>query len=97
MKPTTLTLPTVHLNGTDGGTLADLYVQARAKVRDAIEALKAAEPHGRDYYTQGDGGAFTRAKAEHLLRLSSLETVESELETLALAVATQCDEQRTPP
>lgn len=90
-----LTLPTIHTNGSAPATLAEDYREARAKVGAAIQALAPTAPHGRDYYPQG-GGAFSRATAEHLLRLSALETVECELETLALAVATQCDERGEP-
>jgi hypothetical protein len=48
-----LTIPTIHLNGTSGPVLRDGYASAYDAIDAAIEALAKAECNGRDYYPQG--------------------------------------------
>jgi hypothetical protein len=78
-----LTVPTVHLNGTGREGLRRQYQAAYLALAPAIEALRQATPHGRDYYPQ-DGGqingpAYQAARAEHVERLHRLEAVQEEL------------------
>jgi hypothetical protein len=86
----TMTKPTVHLNGSGREALRRQYQAAYLTLGPAIEALRQATPHGRDYYPQ-DGGringpAYQAARAEHAERLNRLETVQQELITIYRAV-----------
>lgn len=74
--------PTIHLNGTSRESLTEAYVEAGSALRDALQALTAAEPNARDYYPQGHG-AFEQACLEHLARLRRVREVLDEVEALA--------------
>jgi hypothetical protein len=78
--------PTIHLNGTSRDELLRQLTTAGGALRKAIGALSDAAPHGRDYYPQGSS-AITKATAEHVSRLSRLQSVYEELEALAEHVA----------
>lgn len=75
--------PTIHSNGTSARSLCEGYTSAYIAVDAAIDAICAAGPNGRDYYPQGDG-AFMEAHTEHLARLTQLNAIREELETLAM-------------
>ena len=77
-----MTLPTIHLNGTDATTLLRDAINAMDALRTAIEALDKTAPNGRDYYPQG-GDALGLAFGEYLLRRDSLCNVLKELEQIA--------------
>ena len=77
-----MTLPTIHLNGTDPTTLLGDAIHAMDALRTAIEALDKTAPNGRDYYPQGSD-ALGLAFGEYLLRRDSLCNVLKELEQLA--------------
>ena len=81
-----LTKPTIHMNGTSASSLLELYADASATVRVAIDDVAKTGPHGRDYYPQGDE-ALTKAIEQHRARLQKLEDVLKELEELALHCA----------
>lgn len=85
-----LTIPTVHIGGTDGGSLADGYLTARLKVIDALDAIRLTAPHGRDYIGP-DAGALSKATAEHWARIAVLETLAGDLECLSLGVVDQIE------
>lgn len=74
-----LTLPTVHLNGTGRAGLTKLNSDAALAVQAAIEAVSAAAPHGRDYYPQDRGNilgpTYKKARTEHEARLAKLKSV----------------------
>lgn len=74
----TITVPTIHLNGTSRGELQDQIREAYAGVSNAIEKLQGAYPNARDYYVQGPD-AFTKARAEHEARMHKLSDVAHEL------------------
>ena len=76
-----LAKPTIHLNGTSAEMLARDYGDARYAADLAYEKLKRTAPNGRDYYTQG-ANAMDRAEKEHRARLTKLQEVFDELETL---------------
>ena len=73
-----LSVPTIHLNGSSGGRLADALQEAMRGCHNAIELLAATEPHGRDYYPQGEG-AYEKARDEYLARRRAIENVCKEL------------------
>lgn len=92
MENATLTIPTVHLNGTSSESLLSGYIEAIRAVKAAIQAVTDAAPHGRDYYVQSDA-AYTLARDEHVSRMTKLLTVVDDLEALALAVSKQTERQ----
>ena len=51
-----------------------------------MEALMRMEPHGRDYYPQGDA-AYPTARREHLSRIRRLSDLYEELAAIAHRVA----------
>jgi hypothetical protein len=78
-------LPQPNLNGTTRSDLLELYLDAKLALEHAITALRAAEPHGRDYQTYPGGGAqiFYAAQREHADRILKVRQVLAEIETLA--------------
>ena len=64
-----LTLPTVHLNGTSRDGLLEGYIAAMDAIRLAMKALQSAAPHPRDYYVQSNMSAHL-ARDEHFTRLA---------------------------
>lgn len=64
--------PTIHLNGTSREALAAPLREAHEKLGEALAALEACAPHGRDYYPQGPQAlrAATREFIEQRDRVS---------------------------
>ncbi len=87
-----LACPTVHLNGSHGPTLLETLSTAYSAIGDAVRALQATGPNGRDYYPQG-ADAIRTAQAQHVARLAALAGVERDLLTIALNVRGQLDER----
>jgi hypothetical protein len=83
---TTLTAPTIHMNGTARDSLLEANLGASDALRAALAALELNAPNPRDYYPQGDA-AFPAAAREHADRVSRLRSVLAELEALAEAIA----------
>lgn len=73
-----ITKPTVHLNGSGRESLTEGYRAQGTAVQEAIAALEANFPHGRDYYPQGDA-TYAQARAEQVARIRALEKVCSEI------------------
>ena len=82
---TVLTVPTVHLNGTSREALYEALATAAEAVYQAVEALQATYPNGRDYYPQGSG-ALRQAEAEYQSRVERVSAVRAELMELMSAV-----------
>ena len=76
------TTPNINLNGTAPEALFDQNYAAYKAVQDAMDALCAAAPHGRDYY---DEHRFRAARAEHYNRIKALEGIAHDLEVVALS------------
>lgn len=57
----TLTLPTVHLNGTSRQMLLDGYTEAYRKLIEFRDVFNKIEFNARDYYVQSDT-AFAQAR-----------------------------------
>lgn len=76
----TLTMPTIHLNGTARGDLLADYCTARSCVFSAYDALHLCPPNGRDYYVHQ--GAFQAAVNEHEDRIGRLKTIYDELSAI---------------
>jgi hypothetical protein len=84
--------PSVHLNGTSAASLIDQYNTAARAVWTALREVEGAGPNQRDYYPQGDL-AWTRAKAQHDVRLQALRRVANELREIADYVSEQRSER----
>lgn len=85
--------PTVHLNGSDAETLRDLYWDAAQTLRVALDELRAAAPHERDYYVQNSPTAYAAARAEHVERVLKLQNVLQDLEALEAHVQAQLNDR----
>lgn len=59
----TLTLPSIHLNGTSRQMLASGYHEAYRKLIEFRDAFASIEFNARDYYVQGPE-AFSQARAD---------------------------------
>ena len=66
------------MNGSGKIELVRQSRNARRQLENAIQALYAAAPHGRDYYPQGQG-AYEAAREQHDARTALLEKVLGEL------------------
>ena len=73
-----LTKPTIHLNGTKAEDLRQLYLDAYHAVEAAIDAVRKANPNGRDYYPVGPQ-ALTSAIEQQSARLQKLNGISAEL------------------
>jgi hypothetical protein len=80
-----LTIPTIHLNGTSRKGLLDPMREAVHKLHEAGTALAQTAPHGRDYYPQS-GEAIYAAQKEHQARMAKIRSVVDELEEIAIAI-----------
>lgn len=84
----TLSVPTVHLNGTSRDALMAEMMAAIEAVRNAETALNAMTWHARDFYVQPDG-AWEVAREQQRQRALALDTVRVELEVICEAVFDQ--------
>ena len=81
-----LTVPTVHLNGTSREELLRQVQDAGQAVWQALDALAKASPNSRDYYPQGVA-AYSAACGEHERRCRALRTVYHELTQVSEAIS----------
>ncbi|WNM70234.1 hypothetical protein [Myxococcus phage Mx1] len=84
VQASTLTVPTIHLNGTSAETLFEQYRTVAHALRNARQMLATAYPHGRDYYMSP--GTLEKAEVEHESRLARVSSVIAELEELAMHI-----------
>jgi hypothetical protein len=80
-----LTIPTIHLNGSGRENLTENLEDAYEALDDAYKALRYTAPNGRDYYPQG-AGVLERAAEEHMARLRKIHDVMAEIETVLKAI-----------
>jgi len=85
-------LPTLHLNGTSGTDLMSQTVDAMLALSDAIRAVQAAGPNGRDYYVQGPR-VIDAAMDEHIARIEKLEAVQADLVAISESIHAQMTER----
>ena len=78
-------VPTIHMNGTPKDSLCGALEKATEKIRDAIAAVCATSPHGRDYYPQGDD-AIRVAQDDHYDRLKKLTSVLDDLTDIRIRI-----------
>ncbi len=86
-------IPTVHMNGTDARDLLAQNLDALAAIGNAIEALRRANPHGRDFYPQGQD-AFTEAQTMARVRLAHLSAIKDELTEIVIGLRAQERDRR---
>lgn len=79
-------MPIVNrLSGTMPSDLLESYLDARRAVEQAIMALSAVWPHGRDY----QGGNLRNAMHEHAERCRMLRQISGDLSTIAEGITNQ--------
>jgi hypothetical protein len=86
-----LVLPTIHLNGTGRQALVEQLTAALDGLENALEKLRAAAPHGRDYYPQdGDnppGTMLRQAQRQHDRWVNAVETTKADIQAIAETIA----------
>jgi hypothetical protein len=87
-------IPTIHLSGTSADELFRQVAEAGGALRRALDAMTAAEPHGRDYYPQGPA-ALPAALREHRNRIELVRAILAEYQQLAEAIADVRDARRS--
>jgi len=85
----TLIVPTVHLNGSGYQSLVDQCSDVIDAISKALDAMRQATPHDRDYYVQEDGSAGQNARDAHSDRMRKLETVSQEVMEIARGIMKQ--------
>jgi ABC-type transporter lipoprotein component MlaA len=80
------TVPAVNMNGTVADELVELRRNAFDALGEAIEKVQAAMPHGRDYQTKQDKGAYQAARDIYTERLRQLEKMKREIMEEAMAI-----------
>lgn len=73
----TPTAPTLHLNGSGYQNLMDDYREMYQSLTLAIRAIQAHGPNQRDYYITP--GAWEKVRAEHALRLDTLNVMRADI------------------
>lgn len=75
----TLTLPSIHLNGTSRKMLREDYTKAYHALIEFRDAFQAIEFNARDYYVQGPD-AFNQARTERDAQFQRIGDLMSYLE-----------------
>lgn len=90
---TTLTFPTIHLNGTSAESLKQQVYDVLAAINQLKVALANASPNARDYYVQNDN-AFPKACSEHVARSKKLDELCNEYVAILENLSEQEDARR---
>lgn len=90
MTAKTLSVPTIHMNGTSGEELISQLTYALRAVSMAREAVAAASPNARDYYPKGPE-SYSLAVQQAVAREQKLREVGDELSQLLEAVIEEVD------
>ena len=88
MKTEMVGVPTVHLNGTSADSLVNQRLEVVESLRDTLNAIGQAWPHGRDYYVQGPN-ALEEAQDLWQGRVEVLKTMVADITQEALAIQEQ--------
>lgn len=78
MPKSTLTLPTIHMNGTGRKMLTEGYDNAAEKLDDFINAFSNIEFSARDYYVQSPE-AYPKARDERTEINQAIKKISSYL------------------
>lgn len=76
------TFPTVHMNGTSRESLMKQQLDVINAIDAALEAMRHAMPHGRDYYPKGDD-AIRCASAEWATHHHQLSNIRDHYQQIA--------------
>jgi hypothetical protein len=90
-----VTIPSVHLNGTSARELQGEIRLAYDALKHARDKIAAMTVHPRDHYPKTDKDSYMKARAEHLNRLSMIDTIEAELMELWQGIADQASTEQT--
>jgi len=71
-----MTYPTIHRNGTGAEALQEQWREAHSKLVEALGAMEAAAPNGRDYYPQG-AAALREAVTEYNQHISAVRAARN--------------------
>jgi hypothetical protein len=86
-----LVMPTIHLNGTGRQALVEQYANAVEALQTALDKVRAAAPHGRDYYPQDgehpEGTMLRSAQRQHQRWVNNVEVVIADMQALAEGIA----------
>jgi hypothetical protein len=77
--PGRIQLPIIHINGS-GLNLIKEFLSVRTNLSAAIDALRQAAPHPRDYYPVP--GSYDRALNDYESRVARMISVVSELDVI---------------
>ena len=83
--PTTLRVPTIHLNGDTRETLMAQVYDAYSALGVAITAVERMGPNGRNYYVQG-ADATLAAQQAHVAMVRKLAEIQADIEAYGLAI-----------
>lgn len=87
-QESTLTLPTVHMNGTGHKTLAKDYENADDALRNFTDTFGRIEFNARDYYPQGPE-AWGKARDERCAINLKLREIKTYIDTHRLHIHDQ--------
>lgn len=87
-RETTLTLPTLHMNGTGFKMLSEGYEQAADKLDDFTDAFGSIEFNARDYYVQNPE-AYPKAREERMAIHAHIKAIKDYLHTHRIAIHDQ--------
>jgi hypothetical protein len=93
MPESTLTTPTVHMNGTGFTDLWDGYTAADDALRTLVKTFGNIEFNARDYYVQGPD-AWCKARDERTEINRNLHAMQEYLNTIRMALDSQRPRER---
>lgn len=74
-----VTIPSIHLNGTSANSLCEEIREAVDTLTVARVALSKMTVHSRDHYIKADKDSFNKARAEHEARFVAIDKIITEL------------------
>jgi len=86
----TLTLPTIHLNGSHPNDLLEAQLAGMQACRALLDALP--NPNPRDYYPQGEG-VFAAAVAQYDAQVVAVHEILAQLEAVAEYINDERDQR----
>ena len=81
-----LPLPEIHPNGSGQNNLLGQMVDTLQLLKLAADRMRESYPHIRDYYTQ-DPAIHSEAFKQHQDRISRIDSLIEEYESIAVAIA----------
>ncbi len=91
--PDQMVKPVIHMNGTSAAALLEELSTAYNALSNAVEALAAASPNGRDYYPLGSNANFFQAQDQHRMRIAAIQGIMRDLEELSEHIDAQASKR----